>query len=226
MVNADRESTDSLAAPWRSPVVPNEDPLLLFSDLVSKMRTTWMRFTYPFAAFGRGNSIHYSCEIRRPASNRIRIGDSVYLAPGTWLNVPEFSADAPPVIILESGCKIGRQCMISAKNMVFLENDVMLGPSVVITDHSHAFSNVDLPIHAQGLTTGGTVRIERNCWLGYGAAVVCTSGDLILGRNSVVGANSVVTRSVPPFSVVAGNPAKLVRRYDPDVGKWIRECTF
>jgi abequosyltransferase len=200
-----------------------DDPLSLISDLRTKANTIWMRLTYPFAEFGRGVSIHHSCEIRRPASNRIRIGDSVYIASGTWLNVPESSANAPPVIILQNGCRIGRRCMISAKNRVCLEQDVLLGPSVLITDHSHRFSDLDLPIHAQGLTVGGTVRVERNCWLGHGSAIVCTSGELVLGRNSVVGASSVVTQSVPPFSVVVGNPAKIVKRYDPERRAWVRE---
>ena len=112
--------------------------------------------------------------------------------------------------------------MISAKNRVCLEEDVLFGPSVLITDHSHEFSNPDMPIHAQGLTDGGTVLIGRNCWLGHGAAVICTSGELSVGRNSIVGANSVVTRSIPPFSVVIGNPAKIVRRYDPGSREWVK----
>jgi abequosyltransferase len=198
-----------------------DDPLSIFSDLRTKVNTVWMHLTYPFAGFGRSVSIHHSCEIRRSSSNRIQIGDAVYIAPGTWLNVPE--PGRGPVIILGNGCRIGRRCMISAKNRVCLEEDILLGPSVLITDHSHQFSNLDLPIHAQGLTAGGTVRVERNCWLGHGAAIVCTSGDVVLGRNSIVGANSVVTRSIPPFSVVAGNPAKIVKRYDPELGKWVKE---
>jgi abequosyltransferase len=209
-----------------SPATFAEDPLSLCAAVLTKLRTLWMGLTYPFAGFGRGVSIHYTCEIRRPASNRIQVGDHVYLAPGTWLNVPERATHASPVIILQSGSRIGRRCMISARNRVCLENDVMLGPSVVITDHSHEFSNVDMPIHAQGLTGGGTVRIERNCWIGHGAAVVCTVGDLVIGRNCVVGANAVVTRSVPPFSVVVGNPAKVVRRYDPHAGRWVRAQSY
>jgi acetyltransferase-like isoleucine patch superfamily enzyme len=112
--------------------------------------------------------------------------------------------------------------MITAKNRVELEEDVLLGPAVVIADHGHEFSDANRPIHAQGLTPGGIVRVEKNCWLGYGAAIVCSSGELIIGRNSVVGANSVVSRSVPPYSVVAGNPAKIVRRLDEKSGTWER----
>jgi acetyltransferase-like isoleucine patch superfamily enzyme len=202
--------------------VSAEDPLSLFGAFLTKARTIWMQRTYPFAGFGRGVSIHYSCDIRRSAASRIRIGNSVYIAPGTWLNIPEPAIDAEPAIILENGCKIGRRCMISAKNRVHLEEDVLFGPSVLITDHSHEFSDPEMPIHAQGLTDGGTVLIERNCWLGHGAAVICTSGDLSVGRNSIIGANSVVTSSVPPFSVVTGNPARVVRRYDRRSGEWVK----
>jgi carbonic anhydrase/acetyltransferase-like protein (isoleucine patch superfamily) len=185
-----------------------------------------MAWTYPFGRFGRGVSIHYSVDIRRSVSNRICIGDSVYIARDTWLNVPEPGADDPPSILLEDGCRIGRRCMISAKNLVRIGTDVILGPSVLIADHSHEFSNMDLPIHAQGLTAGGTVLIERNCWVGYGAAIICTSGNLSIGRNSVIGANSVVTHSVPQFSVVVGNPAKIVRQYDSESRDWARPETY
>jgi abequosyltransferase len=202
---------------------PSEDVLTFFGAALTKAKTAWMRLTYPFAQFGSRVSIHHSCEIRRPFCSRIKIGDSVYIAADSWLNIPEFVPGAPPAIILESGCKIGRRCMISAKRSVHLGSDVMLGPSVVITDHSHQFSNPDSPIHAQGLTEGGRVYIGKNCWLGHGAAIICTAGELVVGRNSVVGANAVVTRSVPPFSVVAGSPARVVKRYAPEVGKWVTE---
>jgi acetyltransferase-like isoleucine patch superfamily enzyme len=199
-----------------------DDPLSVTTRVLSKLRTIWMGLTYPFARFGRGVSIHYSADIRRSGSNRISIGDSVYIARDTWLSIPKPAIAAEPAIILESGCKIGRRCTISASNLVHLGADALLGPSVFITDHSHEFSNPELPIHAQGLTAGGTIIIGPNCWLGHGAAIICTSGILSIGRNSIIGANSVVTHSVPPFCVAVGSPARIVRRYDAEHGKWIK----
>ena len=97
----------------------------------------------------------------------------------------------------------------------------MLAPSVLIMDHNHEYHDTERPIHAQGVTGGGTIRIGKNSWLGHGAVIICDQGELTVGPNSVVGANAVVTRSFPPFSVVAGNPARLLRTFDQQTGKWV-----
>jgi acetyltransferase-like isoleucine patch superfamily enzyme len=199
-----------------------EDPLSLISRVATKLNSVWLRRTYPFATFGKNVALHYSSDIRRPISPYVSLGDNLYVAQDVWLNVPPGADGREPKIVLGSGCSIGRRSTISARNKIVLEADVLLAPSVLIMDHNHEYSDVERPVHAQGITTGGQIFIERNCWLGQGAVIVCSQGELVLGRNSVVGANAVVTRSFPPFSIVAGNPAKVVRAYDQQSGKWLK----
>ncbi len=89
---------------------------------------------------------------------------------------------------------------------------------MVISGLNHNYTNPELPVSRQGVSVKPVV-IGDECWIG--ANVVITSG-VTIGKHAVVAAGSVVTKDVPPFSVVAGNPARLVKRYDTGSGTWIR----
>lgn len=205
----------------RSPVA--DDPLSWGTRLATKLNTFWLRHAYKFAGFGRNVNIDSSCEISRPSSQYIVIEERAYLAPDVWLNViADFPGPDSPKIRIGPSCGIGRRSTISARNEIILEADVLLAPSVLIMDHNHEFGDLTKPIHAQGVTNGGRILIERNCWLGHGAVIVCNRGQLTIGRNSVVGANAVVTKSFPPYSVIGGNPARLLKKYDPECKTWVR----
>lgn len=197
-----------------------EDPLLWIPRFLTKANSIWLRLTYPFNGFGRGVSIHYTCEIHRFYAHKIRIEDSVILDPGVWLNVPNIPDTAEPAIVIGQGSSVGRRSVISAKNRIHLRENVLLAPGVFLTDHNHEYSDVDTPIAQQGVTPGGRISIEQNCWLGYCSMVIAAKDDVVIGRNSVIGAHSIVTKSCPPYSVLAGNPAKVIKRFDTGLAKW------
>jgi acetyltransferase-like isoleucine patch superfamily enzyme len=101
-----------------------------------------------------------------------------------------------------------------------LEPDVNVAQQVLIMDHNHAYEDIEMPIVEQGITKGGRIRIGEGSWIGYGAAILCSRGELTIGRHCVVAANSVVTRSIPDYSVVFGMPAEIIRQYDPKTRTW------
>jgi acetyltransferase-like isoleucine patch superfamily enzyme len=170
---------------------------------------------------GKDVWLHRSCDVTRLAAKYIKIGDRVSLERNVWLNIVGIPDNDEPIIILEDGCKLQRGCVISAKNQIQIQRNTIFGPSVFITDHNHAFEDVTVPIAHQGEAAGGTIRIEEGCWIGFGAAIVGNQGELVIGRNSLVGANSLLTRSVHPYSIVTGNPARTAKHYDPSKERWV-----
>lgn len=199
---------------------PFEDPLNVVPRAMCKLYSTWVSRTYPFATRGRKLSLHWSCVLSRRVAPRIAIGDSVIIRKDAWLNVLPEAIEAVNIRIGDN-CLIGAQDVISAKNLIEIEQDVIIGTSVLIQDHNHAYEDVERPIRKQGPTPGGIVRIGAGSWIGHGASIVCNQDELIIGRNSVVAANALVTRSFPPYSVIVGNPARLARQFDPERGIWV-----
>ena len=199
-----------------------EDPLMLLPRLLIRLYSTWARRTYPFAAIGHDVEIHPSLNLPKYLAHRVKLGNSVRIDKDVELGVscPHRLEAGEPVIVIDDGCVIARRSQISARNGVHLEPDVILSASVLIMDHGHSYEDIAVPIKKQGITDGGRIRIGRGCWIGHAAAIICEKGELILGCNSVVGANAVVTRSVPPYSVVSGNPARVVKHFDPAKGLW------
>jgi len=218
LVNASQERPLLSHHPDNQGVI--EDPLSYLSRALVKLYSIWVSLTYPFASVGRKLSIHYTCRLQRLTAHLIKIGSSVFFGNNVWIGVIA-EANDEPVLVIDDDVKISAWVQISAKNHVHIERDALISAGVLIQDHSHAYEDVTKPISKQGITEGGRIRIEQGSWIGRGAAIMCTKGELVVGRNCVVAANAVVLRSCPPYSVVFGNPAKVIRRYDFSKKMWV-----
>ena len=199
---------------------PCEDPLKLIPRLLTRMNSIWVSRTYPFASIGRNVSFHFTSNLSRQRATRISIGNSVAVKEHAWLNVATDDPTGEPTIVIEDNCVIAVGSILTARNQIHLERSVNVAQQVLISDHNHAYENIEEPILEQGITEGGRIRIGEGSWIGHGAVILCARGELTIGRHCVVSANSVVLQSIPDYSVVFGIPAKVIRQYDGTSNTW------
>jgi acetyltransferase-like isoleucine patch superfamily enzyme len=139
------------------------------------------------------------------------IGERVSLSAGF---APGLKLSGEPIVRIGDGCVIGRDTNIVGHESIVIEDNVWTGPSVYISDQNHSYDDPQVPIGKQW-PRNEPVRIGAGSWIGTGA-VVLPGADI--GRNVVVAANAVVRGHVPDNTVVAGAPAKPVRRWTEDEG--------
>jgi acetyltransferase-like isoleucine patch superfamily enzyme len=138
--------------------------------------------------------------------DRLQIGAGTLLEPGVWITAPGSAR-----VRIGAGTFLNKGVMIAAEQLVEIGENCMLANGCFVSDASHRFDDPDKPITWQGFESKGPTTIGANCWLG--ANVVVTSG-VSIGERCVIGANSVVTKSIEPFSIAAGAPARVLRRVE------------
>jgi acetyltransferase-like isoleucine patch superfamily enzyme len=134
---------------------------------------------------------------------RLEVGENTLFEPNVWLTAPDQAR-----IRIGSGCFLNIGTMVASVDLVEIGDHCMLANGCFVTDGSHRFDDPHVPVPWQGFTTKGPTRIGDNVWCG--AHVVITSG-VTVGERCVIGANSVVTQDLPPRTIAAGAPAKVIR---------------
>lgn len=134
---------------------------------------------------------------------RLEIGAHALLEPHVWLTAPGNAR-----IRIGSGTFLNIAVMVASLELVEIGDHCMLANGCFVTDSNHRFDDPTLPVPWQGFDSRGPTRIGDNVWCGAG--VVVTSG-VTIGERAVIGANSVVTSDIPPCSVAAGAPARVLR---------------
>lgn len=120
-----------------------------------------------------------------------------------------------PEIVFGKNVLMNSRCHIGVINKIIIGDNVLVGCNVLITDHSHGLNNyedVDTAPADRPLYSKGPVIIEDNVWICENAVILA---GVTIGHNSIIGANSVVTKSIPPYSIAAGNPARVIREISP-----------
>lgn len=176
-------------------------------------------YSFSFANVPKDSYLNKDNKISHPES--IAIGKGVTIEKDAWFNIIQENKKKGRIVI-EDGVKLGQRCTLSSINKITIEKNVLIGLNVYISDCQHEYKDIVEPIMYQGLVGSGKVRIKQGAWIGNNA-VILGGNDITIGKNAIVGANSVVKKSVPDFTIVAGNPARIVKRYDFSKKKWVKK---
>ena len=134
--------------------------------------------------------------------NRVTIGKNAIIRPS---NI--YGGTIGEGLIVGDNSNIGPGAYLGCSGLISIGNNVMMSPGVSIFAENHNFSDTSLPMKDQGVTVS-FVTIEDDCWIASNSTILA---GVTIGKGSVVAAGSVVTKNVPPFSVVAGSPATIIK---------------
>ena len=147
----------------------------------------------------------------------IYIGENVIIGSFCCLMTVCLPRRPKPFLEIGNGVSLGAYSTVSAAQKIIIGDNVMTSQRVMIVDHLHDYSDIKEKNYNK-ITEGEEIAIEEKCFIG--ANVVVLPGVKI-GSHSVIGANAVVSRDIPPYSIAAGVPAKVIKKYDFKLNKWV-----
>lgn len=153
----------------------------------------------------------------------IEIKDNSSIGHSSWLGAfDKYSNQSfTPKIIISNNVRIGNYACITAINEILIKDGCLLSEYVYISDHYHGFDPIlNLSPKDQPLFSKGKVEIGENTFVGFRVTIL---SGVKLGKNCVVGSHSVVTKSYPDYSMIAGSPARLIKTYDFENKQWKNE---
>ena len=181
----------------------------LTHTLSKELYSAWVKHDFQKC----GTNCFFGRFSRLRGAKYIILGSGLYIGKDVvWELYDEYmDQHFSPLLSIGNGSSFGDGGHITCINRVSIGNGVRIGRKVFITDNSHGASErkwLDTPPNKRPLYSKGPVVIEDHVWIGE---MACIMPGVTIGKGAIVGANAVVTHDVPPYSLVAGNPAKLIK---------------
>lgn len=172
----------------------------------------WVRlFLNPFKhKRGRGSLVRWRTRMDVMPFNKFELGANSTIEDFSTIN------NGMGDVIIGYGSRVGLGNVVIGP--VTIGNNVIIAQNVIMAGMNHGYEDPHIPPRFQPCTTDKIV-VEDDVWIG--ANVVLTAG-VTIGKHSVVAAGAVVTKSIPPFSVAVGNPARVIKQYNSDSQAWER----
>lgn len=163
-----------------------------------------------------GSKSYLRSPMRLAGRKNIFIGANTYIGYKAWLAGDAVSGNGTCRLEIGANVAIGNFNHIYAIKSIIIEDGVLTADKVYISDNLHVYDDINVPIKQQGVKFAGNVVIGAGSWIGENACII----GVQIGKNCVIGANAVVTKDIPDYCIVAGVPAKIIKRYCSSTGLW------
>lgn len=174
----------------------------------------WCFYQSSFKSLSR--SARFVSPFRLDGANGITINDRTFFQRNLWLYCCGVDG-------VKAKLSIGKDCVFGYNNHITCVRNVAIGDfvltanNVYISDNLHEYEDVTKPIIQQPVRFKRAVEIGAGAWIGENVSIIGSR----VGKNSVIGANSVVTRDIPDYCVAVGAPAVVIRQFDLKLQKWV-----
>lgn len=188
--------------------------LLVFYNVVFRKGYNTFYWKKRFKGFGYNSRIAYPAFLQN--TQFIEIGHNTTILSNA--RIQNFYPKAGETIIkIGSGCFIGFNLSLLNASRIEIGDNVLFASNVLITSENHGMDpESDIPYMDQTLFSMPVI-IEEGCWVGE---KVCIMPGVTIGSKSIIGAGSIVTKSIPPYCIAVGNPAKVIKKYNFKSHKW------
>ncbi len=194
----------------------HEFPFNRFEGILHRIYATFL-FRRRFREFGKGAFVSPYAMLY--GMEDISIGPDSFIGTRSLITAVPQSDGQRSSITIGRHSRIARGCTISACGKFVMGDEVGVGDNAYMSAGQHSFSDFDTRVDCQPMQTGELI-IEDGAWIGY-AAFISTTSSLTIGKGSLVAANAVVTKSVPPYTMVAGSPARPIKQFDFEKNDWV-----
>lgn len=188
-----------------------------FTGFMYSLFTCSIGYPRKFRRLNVGSNSYVDPSVQIIGWKNVEIGSSTILSEDIWINV-NYRDDPEKKITIGNNCHIGRRNFFSSGPFILIKDYCLTGIDCHFLGCGHNLDSPMLPYIASGPSSGAGVEIGVNCWL---ATSVTVFQGVKIGHGSIIGARSMVTHSIPPFSIAFGNPCKVVKRYDFKNNKWV-----
>ena len=163
--------------------------------------------SYAFGAFGKHNYL-FDLELLNP--------QNIFLGSNLWISKTRLASSKGGKLIIGNHVAIARFSQIYALQSIIIEDGVLMAENTFISDNTHTFTDITTPVRDQDIKPLGNVVIGSGTWIGRNVVV----NGCKIGRNCIIGASTFLKKDIPDYCVVVGNPARIVKRYNPQSGQW------